>query len=84
MFCGEGVLFMALGVPQALDRVPPNATYGFRTARTLGDPVVWYAVNRSTGQDMIIAGVVIALAACCCLARCATVRRQPSPWPTWR
>jgi uncharacterized membrane protein len=75
MFFGEGLLFAGLGVPLALGRVPPNSTYGFRTARTLSDPAVWYAVNRSSGQDLIVAGVVIAVTA---IAMASLLRGRPS------
>ena len=56
-FLFEGALFVALGVPLAMKKVPPNAWYGFRTARTLASPEVWYTVNRSSGRDLILAGV---------------------------
>jgi uncharacterized membrane protein len=63
IFFGEGLLFIALGMPLALGRVRPNGLFGFRTAKTLGDPAIWYHVNRSSGFDLIVAGLVIAAAA---------------------
>lgn len=56
-----GLGFGALGVPLALGRIPPNNTYGFRTARTLPSPEVWYVVNRVQGIDLCVAGVSIAV-----------------------
>jgi hypothetical protein len=56
-----GLVFIAIGIPLALESVPPNHWYGFRTAKTLSNQAIWYAANRVTGIDLIIAGVVIAL-----------------------
>lgn len=63
IFFGEGLLFLVLGIPLALGRVPPNGTYGFRTAKTLSNPTIWYAANRSAGYDLIVGGAIIAVAA---------------------
>ena len=53
-----GVALVGLGVPLLMTWVPPNPLYGFRTPRTLQDPEVWYAVNRTTGFWLIVTGVV--------------------------
>ena len=63
LFISEGVLFLGLGLPMALRKIPPNSMYGFRTVKTLSSPEIWYATNRSMGIDLCIAGGVIALAA---------------------
>jgi SdpI/YfhL protein family len=60
LFLVDGLLFAAIGVPLALDKVPPNSWYGFRTPKTLSDPDIWYAINRSSGIDLMIAGAAIA------------------------
>ena len=60
-FCGVGVLFIALSVPLIQERVPPNSFYGFRTAKSLSDPKVWYVINRISGIDLLIAGTLISL-----------------------
>ena len=39
--------------------MPPNAWYGCSTTRTLSDEKVWYAVNRVTGKDMFLIGIVV-------------------------
>jgi uncharacterized membrane protein len=56
-----GLVFIAIGIPLALERVPPNHWYGFRTVKTFSNQTIWYAANRVAGIDLIIAGVVIAL-----------------------
>jgi uncharacterized membrane protein len=63
-----GGLFVALGYPLKLGRVPPNRFYGFRTPRTLTNERIWYEVNRVTGIDMIRGGVVIIAASLIMLA----------------
>ncbi|MGH9903711.1 MAG: SdpI family protein [Pyrinomonadaceae bacterium] len=59
LFAGVGVLFIGISIPLILERVPPNRFYGFRTAKTLSDPKVWYAANRASGHDLFVAGAVI-------------------------
>ncbi|MGH6822516.1 MAG: SdpI family protein [Methylocella sp.] len=56
-----GLVFIAIGIPLALERVPPNHWWGFRTVKTLSNQTIWYAANRVAGIDLIIAGVAIAL-----------------------
>jgi hypothetical protein len=57
-----GILLAALGIPLYKQRVPPNMWYGCRTEKSLSDERIWYSVNRVTGRDMIIAGVIIFVA----------------------
>jgi uncharacterized membrane protein len=59
IFSIVGVVFVVLGIPLFQGRVPPNAWYGCRTKKSLSDQEIWYAVNRVTGQDMIIAGILV-------------------------
>lgn len=61
LFAGVGLLFIALSVPLIQERVPPNSTYGFRTAKSLADPKIWYAINHIHGHDLLIAGALITL-----------------------
>lgn len=61
VFFGAGVALAGVGVPLLLGRVPPNSWYGCRTSRTLSDERVWYAVNRVTGLDLILAGVFVVI-----------------------
>lgn len=57
------VLLVALGVPLALGKVPPNPLYGFRTPATQNDPELWYPVNARTGLDLIGSGLVLGFVA---------------------
>jgi uncharacterized membrane protein len=59
LFILDAFLFIGLGIPLLQGQVPPNSWYGFRTRKTLSDEKTWYAVNRVTGRDMILAGVAI-------------------------
>ena len=52
------LVVLAASAPLALGRVPPNRIYGFRTAKTLSSPEIWYAANRAAGWFMIGAAAV--------------------------
>lgn len=58
-----GLLYLLCGLPLWLQKVPPNRVFGFRTQATLDNPALWYRVNRVLGQDMVLAGIGISLAA---------------------
>src|SRR5580704_3256946 len=58
-----GVLALAVGVALVLKLVPPNPVVGVRTSKTWSSREVWYAVNRSAGIDIAIAGIVTVVAA---------------------
>ena len=61
------VLMLALGIPLAMGRVAPNGIYGFRTAKTLSSPSIWYRANAYAGKAFILAGVLSIVAALLCL-----------------
>lgn len=63
LFSAVGVLYIGLGIPLLFDRVPPNWWYGCRTRKTLSDVNIWYAVNRITGRDLIVAGIAVVVTA---------------------
>jgi SdpI/YfhL protein family len=50
-------LAVVFGIPMALGLVPPNRFYGFRTAKTLSSPEIWYPANRVSGWSLVIAGI---------------------------
>src|SRR5690349_19658958 len=53
-------VFVAMGIPLSMGKVPPNRLYGFRTRKTLQDPVVWNPTNRVAGYWMIATGFAAA------------------------
>ena len=52
------LLILLLSIPMILGKVPPNGAYGFRTAKTLSSPDVWYPANRAAGWFMLAAVAV--------------------------
>ena len=58
-----GFLFIAVSIPLILDRVPPNAWYGFRVAKTFASERIWYTANREAGYNLLYTGITIALTA---------------------
>lgn len=56
-----GLVFIGLSIPLMQGRVPPNRCYGFRTRKTLSDPKIWYEVNRISGNDLFLGGIVITI-----------------------
>ena len=63
LFSVVGIIYIGLGIPLLLGRIPPNGWYGCRTKKTLSSEEVWYPVNRITGRYMIISGVAVILTA---------------------
>lgn len=63
LFTIVGVVYIGLGIPLLLGRIPPNRLYGCRTRKTLSDVEIWYAVNRVTGRDLIIGGIAVIVTA---------------------
>jgi uncharacterized membrane protein len=57
IFVAVGIVFIGLGVPLFLGRVPPNSCYGCRTTRSLSDEKIWYAINRVTGRNLNPGGI---------------------------
>lgn len=63
LFVIVGVIYIGVGIPLLLGRIPPNAWYGCRTQKTLSSEEIWYSVNRVTGRYMIISGIAVILSA---------------------
>jgi uncharacterized membrane protein len=53
------LLFIVLGLPLVVGRIPPNKLYGFRTPATIADVSLWYRVNRAAGIDLVAGGLVL-------------------------
>ncbi len=58
-----GLLFIGIGIPLILEKVPPNRWYGFRVAKTFSSERIWYTANRVAGYDLMLAGGAIAITA---------------------
>lgn len=54
-----GPIMIALSVPLALGKIKPNLWYGFRTAKTLSDPKIWFPANRICGKSGILVGTLL-------------------------
>ncbi len=52
------LLMIALSLPMALRKVPPNQIYGFRTAKTMANTKVWYEANQRAGMNLIAAAII--------------------------
>lgn len=61
LFAAVGLLYTGLGIPLLRGKVKPNLWYGCRTEKTLADERLWYEVNRVTGRDLIVAGIVVVI-----------------------
>ncbi|RPI35015.1 MAG: SdpI family protein [Chloroflexota bacterium] len=57
----SGTLLALLALPMLRSKIRPNLFYGFRVARTLEDPDLWYAVNKHFAVRMIFSGASIVL-----------------------
>jgi uncharacterized membrane protein len=63
LFLCLGLTFIGIGIPLIQERVPPNRWYGLRVRKTLTNPSVWYAANRTMGYDLVWAGAAVAVTA---------------------
>jgi uncharacterized membrane protein len=70
----SAILLILFAVPLWMRMVPPNRFYGVRTHATLGDEQRWYAVNASTGFDLLVSGIVL-------LAGILVIERLGATWP---
>jgi uncharacterized membrane protein len=62
-FAVPALIFFVLAVPLALGWIPRNRLYGVRTAKTLADEAVWYAVNRVAALGVMAASAIYAAVA---------------------
>ncbi|HXS14381.1 MAG TPA: SdpI family protein [Acidobacteriaceae bacterium] len=51
------LVLIAVSIPLVVGLVPPNWIYGFRTAKTMSNPQIWYEANRHAGANLIAAGI---------------------------
>ena len=71
----SAVLLILLAVPLWMRMVPPNRFYGVRTRATLSDEQRWYAVNASSGFDLLASGIVL-------LAGILVIEWVGTTWPS--
>jgi hypothetical protein len=58
LYIGANLVLALLALPLLAGKVKPNPFYGFRVAKTLEDPVVWYAVNRFFARYQLAAALI--------------------------
>ncbi len=63
LISGTGLLFIGLAVPLIRGWVPPNHWYGFRLARDVFQPDIWYPLNAYGGHLLLWWGAAIVAAA---------------------
>ena len=63
LYLVSGALLILLALPLLFEKVPPNAFYGFRVAKTLDYPQIWYAVNKYAARRLVAAGASLLFAA---------------------
>ncbi len=56
LYIVSGALLTALSVPLLLEKIRPNGLYGFRVAKTMNNPEIWYAVNKYSARRLFWAG----------------------------
>lgn len=55
-----GIIYISIGIPLYLKRIPPNNYYGFRTKKTASDPKLWYEINAACGLHFTLTGMFLA------------------------
>jgi len=51
-----GVLLIGLSIPLMRNKIKPNGLYGFRVAKTMNNPDIWYAVNHHVSYRLFWSG----------------------------
>jgi uncharacterized membrane protein YedE/YeeE len=57
MYITIGILLVGLSIPLMQDKIRPNGLYGFRVAKTMNNPDIWYAVNRHFSYRLLWSGI---------------------------
>jgi len=58
LYAGANMVLALLSLPLLAGKVKPNPFYGFRVAKTLEDPEVWYSVNRYFARYQLAAALI--------------------------
>ena len=57
-----GLLLIGLSIPLMLNKIKPNGLYGFRVAKTMNNPDIWYAVNHHFSYRLFWSGATCVVA----------------------
>ena len=52
-----GMFLIGLSIPLMKNKIKPNGLYGFRVAKTLDNPEIWYAANHHYSYRLFWSGV---------------------------
>jgi len=63
MYVAFGLLLILMSVPFLAQKIKPNPFYGFRTARTLNDPAIWYKANAYAARMIVGIGMFVVMLA---------------------
>lgn len=77
LFIAWPALIFVLGIPLALNLVPPNRFYGFRTSTALSSSDAWYLINFATGLALISAGALSGIL--CIVLSYGVIELKPEP-----
>jgi hypothetical protein len=55
------LIVIVLSIPLIMKWIGPNGLYGYRVAKTMNNPDIWYRANSVLGVDLLIAGILILL-----------------------
>jgi len=59
IFIFVGALEILMGIPLMYGKIKPNWFYGFRLPKTVSNKEIWYEVNKQTGRDFMVSGMII-------------------------
>jgi uncharacterized membrane protein len=57
-FIAPSIVFILAAIPLIFKKVPPNSAYGFRVAKTLANPEIWYKANKFGGIGVLVSGLI--------------------------
>lgn len=63
IYVAGGLVLALISLPLILGKIKPNYLYGFRVPATLGNPDLWYPVNKYAAKRLLITGLVMIAAA---------------------
>ncbi len=60
-FLMAGIVETIISIPLIFGKIQPNYLYGFIVKKTLSNKEIWYKANKYNGNDMLIAGLILAI-----------------------